>query len=347
MSNFRQQITMQTRTQKNKISLAPSVEISKKRKLENLKKSEKKVKNDQNDSETEILTPRKKFLTSGKNDSPTAKLQKAMSIREDKLTELLSNFRPKSQKQRDEIIKLALDVNEMQTNLYAKSFSKWKYEEVKKLFDLENIPSSQFVEDACKNKVVAKHAKIAKAICSIWKDKINVMGPLNTGPELQRNLFIGDLLCLSLAKLKIKATLRIEAKISSIFANGPVEFVVVSIDRKSVLLIVEAKRDDIDEGRAQLLMQLYGSLKHNTGFNIFGFVSNAASWTPIVYTKDRKFFEGETLSVSPLKPKSSEIAAIVRLVEFMTNEGRTFDITEDDEESELEDTTEGSNEESD
>jgi hypothetical protein len=231
-------------------------------------------KRDTDDSELKRLTPRKKHVTSGKNE--------------------------------------------------------WKYEEVKKLFNIEFIPSSRFVEHACNGKVLEKHTKIAKDICSIWQHKIKVMGPLTSGPDLQRNLFIGDLLCLSISKLKIKATLRIESNPSSMF-NRPVEFV-VSIDMQSVLLIVETKRDDIDQGRAQLLMQLYGCLKENSGFNVFGFVSNAASWTPIVYTKDGKFFEGDTLSVSALHPEASEIANIVRLVEFMMTEGRTIDITDDDEE---------------
>jgi len=43
----------------------------------------------------------------------------------------------------------------------------------------------------------------------------------------------------------------------------------------------------MDQGRAQILMQLYSSFESKSQ-NIFGLVSNAQHWIPFVLTKKKK-----------------------------------------------------------
>ncbi|KAI9303363.1 hypothetical protein BJ944DRAFT_241519 [Cunninghamella echinulata] len=108
-------------------------------------------------------------------------------------------------------------------------------------------------------------------------------GIVNEGNESKRKKFVDVIILRVVAKYHDKKVkLLTEEIIEGEDVRGPVEYVMVH--KKYILIIIEAKKDDFDQGRAQLLMQLYNAyiknIKNGAPKNhiIYGIVTTGNLW---------------------------------------------------------------------
>ncbi|CAO3619747.1 unnamed protein product [Cunninghamella echinulata] len=106
-------------------------------------------------------------------------------------------------------------------------------------------------------------------------------GIVNEGNESKRKKFV-DVIILSVAAKYHDKKVKVLTEESIDDLKGPVEY--VKVHKKYILVVIEAKKDDFDQGRAQLLMQLYNAyiknIKNGTPKNhtIYGIVTSGDLW---------------------------------------------------------------------
>lgn len=116
------------------------------------------------------------------------------------------------------------------------------------------------------------------------------MSPPSVGNESECE-FISPFMKVAVASLKArKISLKKEYVIKGEFVGGPVEYVV--LDGKKILFVVEAEKDDWNQGRAQLLMEMYEAYHKNLrdnatsiNFKLHGALCNGETWEFISYSK--------------------------------------------------------------
>lgn len=148
----------------------------------------------------------------------------------------------------------------------------------------KNPPKEEDVDD--------KYLDILSQDLQITYESIGVP---TVGNESTKCEFISPFMKVAVASLKTrKISLKKEYVIKGEFVGGPVEYVVR--EGNKILLVVEAKKDDWGQGRAQLLMEMYEAyqlnMKNNTLFSdykMYGAVCNGDMWEFISYSKDDKW----------------------------------------------------------
>ncbi|CAO3639101.1 unnamed protein product [Cunninghamella blakesleeana] len=137
--------------------------------------------------------------------------------------------------------------------------------------NMDNIPTKEIDDE------VIEH--ISKNLIALTK----FYGSANQGNESKRQEFVSTIISYITAQYYGKnIMIKKEEQIDDEDVKGPVEFVIVR--GKRILTVVEAKKQDWDQGRAQLLMQLYnayikniklGALKEHV---VYGIVTTGYSW---------------------------------------------------------------------
>ncbi|KAI9305355.1 hypothetical protein BJ944DRAFT_69495 [Cunninghamella echinulata] len=120
---------------------------------------------------------------------------------------------------------------------------------------------------------------ISKSLIIVTK----AQGIVNEGNETKRKEFISIIINSIVAEYyDKKVKVLTEESIEGEEVKGPVEYVIVH--KKYILIIIEAKKDDFEQGRAQLLMQLYNAyiknIKNGAPYNhtVYGIVTTGYSW---------------------------------------------------------------------
>ncbi|KAI9303645.1 hypothetical protein BJ944DRAFT_268057 [Cunninghamella echinulata] len=125
--------------------------------------------------------------------------------------------------------------------------------------------------------------KIVKKITENLIDLTKACGIINEGNEAKRKKFIDAIFWGIVADYYDKEVeFLAKESIEGEDVKGPVEYVIVH--KKYILIICEAKKDDFDQGRAQLLMQLYNAyiknIKNGAPYNhtVYGIVTTGYQW---------------------------------------------------------------------
>lgn len=108
-------------------------------------------------------------------------------------------------------------------------------------------------------------------------------GPVNLGNEIKRcdfvHPFLYTIVCLY-SNYHVK--IRREKEISGEIVTCNVEFVIV--DNNSILIVIEAKKQDWDQGRVQNMMQLFTAYDNNikagfpTNHIVYGIITTGDTW---------------------------------------------------------------------
>ncbi|KAI9300831.1 hypothetical protein BJ944DRAFT_291400 [Cunninghamella echinulata] len=137
--------------------------------------------------------------------------------------------------------------------------------------NLESIPTKVIDEDVIED--------ISKALIKLTK----AYGVADEGNESKRHEFVSTVVYNIIAEYYDKnVIIKKEEQIDGEDVKGPVEFVIVH--GKLILVIIEAKKQDWDQGRAQLLMQLYNAYIKNIKLGapkdhvVYGIVTTGYSW---------------------------------------------------------------------
>lgn len=108
-------------------------------------------------------------------------------------------------------------------------------------------------------------------------------GPISSGNEVNRNGFIYLILYGVMSEYyEYKIDLEKEYWVVGSEVKGPVDFIIVN--KKCVIICVEAKKDDWVQGRAQNLMQVYNAYLNNiktgldTDHTVYGIITTGYSW---------------------------------------------------------------------
>ncbi|CAO3610377.1 unnamed protein product [Cunninghamella echinulata] len=137
--------------------------------------------------------------------------------------------------------------------------------------NMANIPMKEI-----DNEVIGH---ISKNLIALTKS----YGLANQGNESKRQEFVSTIIYYIIAQYYDKnVMIKKEEQIDGEDIKGPVEFVIVH--GKRILIAVEAKKQDWDQGRAQLLMQLYNAYIKNVKLGapkdhvVYGIVTTGYSW---------------------------------------------------------------------
>ncbi|KAI9302617.1 hypothetical protein BJ944DRAFT_232875 [Cunninghamella echinulata] len=108
-------------------------------------------------------------------------------------------------------------------------------------------------------------------------------GIVNGGNEFKRKKFVDTIILSVAAKYHDKKVkVLTEESVEGEDVRVPIEYVIVF--KKYILIIVEAKKDNFDQGRAQLLMRLHNAYIKNitnevpTNHTIYGIVTTGDLW---------------------------------------------------------------------
>ncbi|CAO3638912.1 unnamed protein product [Cunninghamella blakesleeana] len=142
------------------------------------------------------------------------------------------------------------------------------------------------------NKLFSKNEDISmediddKVVTKITENLIfltNVLGIVSEGNEAKRRRFVDAIIMNVVDTYRDKnVNILLEELIEGEDVKGPVDYIMVN--DKYILIVIEAKKDDFEQGRAQLLMQLYnayiknienGSPKNHT---IYGIITTGELW---------------------------------------------------------------------
>jgi hypothetical protein len=156
----------------------------------------------------------------------------------------------------------------LQNNIFNLDFSNWTLPQVLNHFSILEVPTLHFTQDC---EILQKHLDIAKEIQFVWNAKTSIFGVPTVGPGRKKSVFIADVIAITLSRLEIPIKVKMEdGSVDYVFNDG--------VDEKAAMLI-ETKKDDFDQGEAQILLALHAAEQNR---NVFGFVSNAVTWCPYV-----------------------------------------------------------------
>ncbi|CAO3644786.1 unnamed protein product [Cunninghamella echinulata] len=163
---------------------------------------------------------------------------------------------------------------------YKKGYAGLSYEKVLDFLEissmtlftnLDSIPTKLFEEDVIEY--------LSKVLIKLTKS----YGVADEGNESKRHEFVSAVIYNIVAEYYDRnVVIKIEEQIEGEDDKGPVEFVIAH--DKLILVIVEAKKQDWDQGRAQLLIQLYNAYIKNIKLGapkdlvIYGIVTTGYSW---------------------------------------------------------------------
>jgi len=206
------------------------------------------------------------------------------------------------------------------------SFSKWRWSKVCAFLGIspQDTPTLWDVESA-RDKIDNDSAQFVDDVLRNMKDDIELCGEMSTGHETKKVLFAYYPLKTVLLYLKrtrasdasYPLKLGIETQISGDDAYGPVEFVV--FEKNLIVSVIKVKRDDLEQGKAQLFMQLYTVLQSRPTQTdgqkgcVTGFVTTGHSWIPFFYDGN-KFQQGREVIVDPLAPKKSQVEELLATI---------------------------------
>ncbi|KAI9301853.1 hypothetical protein BJ944DRAFT_242899 [Cunninghamella echinulata] len=120
---------------------------------------------------------------------------------------------------------------------------------------------------------------ISKNLITVTKAR----GIVNEGNESKRKKFV-DAIILSVAAKYYDRKVKVltEESIEGEDVKEPVEYIMVH--KKYILIVIEAKKDDFEQGRAQLLVQLYNTYIKNVkngapkNHTVYGIVTTGDLW---------------------------------------------------------------------
>lgn len=84
------------------------------------------------------------------------------------------------------------------------------------------------------------------------------------------------------------------------------------------MIIIETKKDDFKQGKAQLLVQFHAA--HNNDRNIFGFITNEGIWLSVVYIMHMTFYMKREILIS-VRFERKHIAEVIASIHWMMIKG--------------------------
>ncbi len=112
-----------------------------------------------------------------------------------------------------------------------------------------------------------------------------------------------------------------EAPLKTEFLTGVVDYLIAQqgkVYQAPLLCVVEAKKDDFEQGLAQCLTEMYACLlfnKPNYSFPIYGIITNASVWRFYQLTGDRICYESPVYSETQLSDILGILAHLFRCCE--------------------------------
>jgi len=203
-----------------------------------------------------------------------------------------------------------------ETGFY-KSHSKWKWSTVCSLLGINEVASLEEWELKLGKEDTGAAKSISGSLLKAINKKIKHLGSMMTGKESKRLFFIMEFLIDTLDYIDTHehklGYIYVEDNIDGDYSHGPVEFV-LKLQGKTVL-VVEAKKDNINHGLAQLLMQLTRVLeKQNTAY---GFVSTSYQWIAVkgaLINHKPAYVMSRAMYIAASKPKLEEIQKVVAYI---------------------------------
>jgi hypothetical protein len=170
-----------------------------------------------------------------------------------------------------------------------------------------------------------KRLEVANEIKHLWKYRGSVFGNPGIGPERKKCIFISDVISITLSVLQLRIKVIMDELFGEGHMHGAVDFVFHDSVFNRVVLLIEAKNDDFDQGEAQMILALHATKQKQ---NVFGFVSNSILWIPYVHTKEGKFFKGNEMLIPSQDPSVNDIVKVVSVLEWMCTSGLSAKIDE-------------------
>ncbi|KAI9303466.1 hypothetical protein BJ944DRAFT_268359 [Cunninghamella echinulata] len=162
---------------------------------------------------------------------------------------------------------------------YKKGYSGLSYERVLSFLGIKNNILFSKDEDIDEKEI---NNEVIKRISTLLIILTRAFGIVNSGNESKRKEFISTIIYNVVNEYYEKNVEILKDYIDGDDVKGPVEYVIVH--NKYILIVIEAKKDDFDQGRAQLLMQLYNAYIENikngapNNHSIYGTVTTGYTW---------------------------------------------------------------------
>eukprot|EP00733_Pompholyxophrys_punicea_P000970 Pompholyxophrys_punicea_v1_NODE_395_length_2063_cov_5.624004.p1 type:complete len:245 gc:universal NODE_395_length_2063_cov_5.624004:1173-1907(+) len=211
------------------------------------------------------------------------------------------------------VLKLVNEVCQLYKNEFGQPFSHWKPDDVYSFLGISrNVeyihPTFQAIEPDNFDDLLQT---AAKSVCLDWRKLLNSFGSPLFGKEALKTKFIDTIIFELLDVLQIKTLfVDIESTLESPHAWSFVEYVFKM--NGLVCLIIEAKKDDLQKGTCQLMMELFAaSSKENTLLR--GFVTTLESWMLITRHEDATF-TFSPLYFLPLDGDPSALKILMRII---------------------------------
>ena len=175
------------------------------------------------------------------------------------------------------------------------SFSKWNIENVRKKFGFH----SEHVDDS-----IFQHVKLETKLILLVKEEITEVSAmldirLGSGNESDKREFISRILQKVIVYYEFNETIRMKTEkyLEGDDTQGDVEYVLMAKTSNDlpIVFLIEAKKDDFEQGRAQCYMELYTAAQMNTdesedyNFPLYGVVTTAEIWRFVKY--DPKLYD--------------------------------------------------------
>lgn len=161
-----------------------------------------------------------------------------------------------------------------------KGYAQLSYEKVLTYLGIESQSLFSKDEDIPEKDVTEEvYDDVSKNLIKLTK----ALGIVDEGNEHKRHDFINTIIYNIVAEYyDKKVKILREEQVDGEDVKGPVEFIIVN--EKFILIIIEAKKQDWDQGRAQNLMQLYNAYVENIkkgapkNHVVYGIVTTGYTW---------------------------------------------------------------------
>ena len=200
---------------------------------------------------------------------------------------------PSPRKRRWDALNQCLEVNkdskERKNGEFSTPYSSVKYNEVKEVFDPITQKYTQDVKE-----IPAEDFELLVRMLGLANTTI---GEIITGKEAKRLYFIAQILMVVCSLFKGDVRIKVEEDLvgKNVNANGRFEFMLQRGDKR--VCIVEAKKDDMEQGLAQNLIGCEVASDLDNLRTVYGIVTTFIQWTFLKSCDDRIERDDTTLTV--------------------------------------------------
>jgi hypothetical protein len=230
--------------------------------------------------------------------------------------------------------KIGVRENIFKDSTTGSGYSSLSFHKVKDFLDLDR-PGNDFFGRDDKNTVEDLEVTeetlefVSKYLIKVTRAE----GNASSGLESKRNDFVSPIL-INVIDENIDKNIKLfkEEQIKGEFVGGPIEYVVKN--DKKIIVIVESKASDTDQGRAQNLMQVYNAYILNLNNKapdshvVYGIITTGFIWEIISLTKEdnrllwkhkQQFMPIETDTNKNIEEWKSKIKPLLGYINYMIN----------------------------